>query len=94
MNMNPIQIAQEHLQKSKKTYFNHLYHASMLGLVLIYAGIASIIHALLPCFFAAYSANKVTRIFYRVVYTSANPDIQGYRKQEAVLAENTNLNKW
>jgi hypothetical protein len=29
-----------------------------------------------------------------VVYTSANPDIQGYRKQEAVLAENTYQNKW
>jgi len=94
MNMNPIQAAQEHLQKSKMGYFTHLYHALSLGLVLIYAGFASIIHALIPCIYAAYSANKVTRIFYRVVYKSANPDIQGYRKQEAVLAENTNQNKW
>jgi hypothetical protein len=92
--MNPIQTAHEHLQKSKMGYFTHLYHAFSLGLVLIYAGLASIIHALIPCIYAAYSANKVTRIFYRVVYTSVNPDIQGYRKQEAVLAENAYQNKW
>jgi hypothetical protein len=57
-----------------------------LGFVLIYAGIASIIHALLPCFFAAYSANKVTWIFYKVIYRSANPDIQAYREKEAIQA--------
>jgi hypothetical protein len=92
--MNPIELSLAHIQKSKMGYFTHLYHAVSLGLVLIYAGIASIIHALIPCIYAAYSANKVTRIFYRVVYTSANPDIQGYRKQEAVLAENSQLNQW
>jgi hypothetical protein len=88
--MNPIETAQNHLQKSKMSYLVHLYHALSLGIILIYAGIASIIHALLPCFFAAYSANKVSRIFYRVVDRSANPDIQGYRNQEAALAANRN----
>lgn len=80
--MNPITASQTHLEKSKMSYAVHFYHAFSLGLVLIVAGIASVIHALCPFILPAYSANKVTRIFYRVVIKSANPDIQNFRKNE------------
>lgn len=85
--MNPITASQMHLQKSQKGYFDHFYHAFILGLVLIYAGIASILHAFLPFLFPAYSANKVTWMYIRVVLDSANPDIQGYRSQELALRD-------
>jgi hypothetical protein len=85
--MNPIAASQKHLNKSQMGYFAHLYHAFRLGLVLIYAGIASILHAFLPFLFPAYSANKVTWMYIRVVLDSANPDIQGYRSQELALRD-------
>jgi hypothetical protein len=64
------------------SYGVHLYYAFRLGLVLIYAGLASLVHAALPFLYPAYSAKKVIRIFVRVVLDSANPDIQNYLKRE------------
>ncbi len=85
--MNPIAKSADHLNKSRMDYFVHFYHAFRLGFVLIYAGIASIIHAIFPFLFPAYSANKVTWMYIRVVLDSANPDIQGYNSQELALRD-------
>lgn len=37
-----------HLEKSKVTYFGHLFWAVVAGFRLIYAGICSIIHGVIP----------------------------------------------
>jgi hypothetical protein len=68
-------------------YFVHFWHAFRLGLILIYAGIVSLIHAVVPCLFPAYSAKKVIWIYIQVVLDSANPDIQIYLQEQLRLKE-------
>jgi hypothetical protein len=85
--MNPILDSKNHLEKSKMNYFIHFFQAFRLGLVLIWAGIASLVHAIFPFLFPAYSANKVSWMYIRVVIDSSNPDIKGYLAKELALRE-------
>jgi hypothetical protein len=80
--MNIIHTSRVHLRKSQMSYGVHFYHAFRLGLILIYAGLASLVHAVCPFLYPAYSAKMVIAIFVRVVLDSANPDIQNYLKSE------------
>ncbi len=85
--MNPIKLSKDHLKVSNTNYFPHLYQAFKLGFILIYAGIQSIIHSLLPFLFPASSANKVTWMYVRVILDSANPEIKAFNAQELALRE-------
>lgn len=85
--MNPITLSKDHLKASKTNYFAHLHQAFSLGFTLIYAGILSIIHSLLPFLFPASSANKVTWMYVRVILDSANPQIKAFNAQELALRE-------
>ena len=85
--MNPIKLSKDHLKASKTDYYAHLYQAFSLGFTLIYAGILSIIHSLLPFLFPASSANKVTRMYVRVILDSANPEIKAFNAQELALRD-------
>ena len=85
--MNPITLSKDHLKASNTNYFAHLYQAFTLGFILIYAGILSIIHSLLPFLFPASSANKVTWMYVRVILDSTNPEIKAFNAQELALRE-------
>jgi Family of unknown function (DUF6356) len=52
----------KHLKDRNYTYTGHFCFAVYAGTVLIIAGIASIIHAVLPCVFATYSERKVKEL--------------------------------
>jgi hypothetical protein len=64
-----------------------------LGFILIYAGILSIIHSLLPFLFPASSAKKVTWMYVRVILDSANPEIKAFNEKELALREARSANK-
>jgi hypothetical protein len=80
--MSPFKRSAQHLNDSQMSYWVHFHHAFRLGFILIYAGLASLIHALCPFLYPAYSAKQVIRIFVNVVLDSLNPEIQNYLKSE------------
>jgi hypothetical protein len=54
----------KHLEKSKVTYFNHLLWAVVAGLRLIYAGLCSIIHGLVPTLFNGTAPKTIIDIYH------------------------------
>ena len=52
----------KHLESSGKSYWHHLGFAFFAGLLLIYAGITSIIHAFIPALFPFTSLNIVKKL--------------------------------
>lgn len=57
-----LQQSIEHLKMSKKGYWEHFGFAIYWGVYLIYLGITSIIHAIVPAWFKFTSANGVIHI--------------------------------
>lgn len=76
----------EHLTKSKVTYRKHLVWALLAGFRLIYAGIASIIHGLVPALFDGVPANTVIDIYHTHLLNHTNGDyqalIESYQEQD------------
>lgn len=70
--------SKEHLEKSKETYLNHLIWAEMSGLRLIYAGIASIIHGLIPGIFPGTAAKTVIDLYHKRLINHPNTDYKDY----------------
>jgi hypothetical protein len=56
-----IVAARQHLQQAGETYFEHLRFASLVGSLLVAAGVACLIHALIPAFCRT-SASGVVRL--------------------------------
>ena len=54
----------KHLDKSKVTYFQHLAWAIVAGLRLIWAGITSIIHGIIPSLFDGKAPSTVIDIYH------------------------------
>jgi hypothetical protein len=52
----------QHLQQRNLSYREHFSFASRAGLILILAGIASIVHAVFPNVFTSYSERKTTEL--------------------------------
>lgn len=67
----------QHLRDSKTTYFEHLKFALYAGFMLLYAAIASIIHAIIPSLFPSTAANIVTKLYNVRLKNHPNPT---YRK--------------
>lgn len=61
-----IRKSQEHLVESEMTYCYHCKHGMVNGVRLIAAGIISMVHALLPFAFKAYSLLTVVDLYRRV----------------------------
>lgn len=59
MNLKLNIIVNKHLLSRNISYIPHFRFAFLAGIVLLKAGIASIVHALLPNVFAGYSERKV-----------------------------------
>jgi branched-subunit amino acid permease len=55
-------FAAKHLKEAGKSYMAHACFALSAGVLLVVAGVASIIHALIPALFPFYSANIVMRL--------------------------------
>jgi hypothetical protein len=66
----------EHLNKSKVTYFQHLFWALAAGCRLIYAGVASIIHGVAPSLFDGVPAKTVIDIYHKHLLNHPNGDYQ------------------
>ena len=56
----------QHLNESRKTYSEHFIFAFTAGWLLIYAGITSIIHSLIPSLFPFTSQKIVQRLLNKV----------------------------
>lgn len=66
----------KHLTKSKVTYLQHIAWAFVAGFRLIYAGIASIIHGLIPSLFDGVPAKTVIDIYHKHLLNHPNSDYQ------------------
>ena len=56
---------EKHLNEAGKSYFEHFKFAFIAGFILIYAGITSIIHALIPSLFPFTSQKIVKKLLDR-----------------------------
>lgn len=73
-----IESSKKHLEKSKETYFSHLLWAILAGFRLIWAGIASIIHGLIPGFFPGTAAKTVIFLYHKRLMNHPNTEYQDY----------------
>lgn len=53
----------DHPRSVKESYFEHLRFAGGFALRLIGAGIAAIIHALIPCLFEKTASNMIAQMY-------------------------------
>ena len=56
---------EKHLNEAGKSYFEHFKFAFIAGFIMIYAGITSIIHALIPSLFPFTSQKIVKKLLDR-----------------------------
>ena len=76
-----IETSASHLKRSRMTYLVHFNHALRGGFLLIYLGVVSVIHAFIPYLFPRVTSEGVIRIFYQMILTSKNPDLQACVKK-------------
>ena len=74
--------SKRHHTKSKETWGRHCVFAFFAGVKLIYAGIASIIHGLVPAFFEGTAALTVIKLYHRRLVNHPNPDYAKYIDNE------------
>ena len=63
----------DHLNTSKVTYFEHLRWATVAGVRLIYAGITSIIHGVVPSLFDGTAPKQIIDIYHGHLEDHPNP---------------------
>jgi hypothetical protein len=73
-----IKKSLEHLQKSQEGYASHFVWAEMSGLRLIWAGIASMIHGLVPGLFPGTAAMTVIDLYHKRLIDHPNNEYQDY----------------
>ena len=74
--------SKSHLAKSKETWGRHCVFAFFAGVKLIYAGIASIIHGIVPAFFEGTAAITVIKLYHIRLVNHPNPDYAKYIDNE------------
>jgi hypothetical protein len=62
----------EHPRSIGETYLEHQQHALSFGVELVLAGIACIVHALVPAIFVTTGSRTVTRLYGRMVTNRAS----------------------
>ena len=70
--------SKNHLNKSKEAYLSHLIWAVTAGIRMIWAGIASIIHGLIPGFFQGTAAKTVIDMYHQRLVDHPNKEYQDY----------------
>jgi len=66
----------KHLNTSKVTYLEHLVWAVVSGIRLIYAGVSSIIHGVVPSLFDGTAPKQVIDIYHSHLEDHPNPQYQ------------------
>lgn len=70
----------EHLKNSNISYFEHTKFALGAGIRLIWAGVASLLHAIHPSLFPGTAAKTVIDLYHNRLYNHPNSDYQEYIK--------------
>jgi hypothetical protein len=60
-------IFDKHLKEAKKNYLQHFWFAFKAGFILIYAGMASLIHAFIPSLFPFVSLKIVKNLYEKAM---------------------------
>ena len=84
---NIIAESIRHIEISRMGYFKHLFFATKSGFLLIYLGLTSVIHAIVPAWFKGDAPMGVIEIFYRNIYHHPNPEFQAHIQAEKAAAE-------
>ena len=63
-----------HLNKSKVTYFEHLRWAVVAGVRLIYSGVASIVHGVIPTLFDGTAPKTIIDIYHSHLLSHPNKE--------------------
>lgn len=71
----------KHLETSKVTYIKHLYWAVVAGLRLIYAGISSIVHGVIPSLFDGTAPKQIIDIYHNHLEDHPNPQYKEMIRQ-------------
>ena len=87
-----VKTSSEHLRLSQMGYFEHFRHAFVLGWILIFNGLSSLVHAFIPALFPGTAAKTTMRIFYKVCFNHPNPHFQKVRREyERLYAKQDNI---
>lgn len=71
-----------HLEKSQEKYTSHFIWAQLAGLRLIWSGIASMIHGLIPGLFPGTAAKTVIDLYHKRLVDHPNKEYQDYIKDK------------
>ena len=70
--------SKEHLNKSQEGYVSHLVWAELSGFRLILAGLASLVHGLVPGLFPGTAAMTVIDLYHKRLVDHPNNEYQDY----------------
>lgn len=73
-----LKESKQHLEESRVGYFEHMGWAVGAGLRLIWAGIASLIHSIVPSWFPGTAAYTVIDLYYKRLENHPNKDYKNY----------------
>ena len=73
-----IKSSRKHLEKSKEAYASHAVWAFAAGIRLISAGIASILHGIIPGIFQGAAAKTVIFLYHKRLINHPNKEYQDY----------------
>jgi hypothetical protein len=79
--------SKDHLAVSRMDYRAHARQSIFLGFKLIWLGLTSIIHGVIPSRFDGDAPLGVARMFYQVVFLSPNPVFQAFIAEQKKIAE-------
>lgn len=73
-----LESSKQHLKKSKEDYSSHAKWAVLAGFKLIIAGLASLVHALIPGYFQGTAAKTVIDLYHKRLVNHPNKEYQDY----------------
>lgn len=73
--------SKQHLEESKCSYVEHFKFAIYASLLLLYAGIASLIHAFIPALFKGTAAFIVIKLYNQRLKHHPNPMYQTMKNE-------------
>lgn len=72
-----------HLKSSEETYVNHLLWASYAGFKMIFVGISSIIHGIVPAFFTGTAAKTIIDFYHKRLINHPNKEYADYISKQS-----------
>jgi hypothetical protein len=74
-----LKKVREHLKINKISFIDHFVLAVWSGVLLIYAGMASIIHAFFPFLFDGTPARIVSKLYFKRIKDHPNPEYRDFK---------------